>query len=39
MRILISNYRELEQLAGEFEECHIEAYPAGTYYLVVDKIR
>ena len=39
MRIKINEYREMQELGSKFKEWHIEAYPAGTYYLVVDKIR
>lgn len=38
MRIKINEYKEIEQLANKFKECHIEASLNNTY-LVVDRIR
>lgn len=38
MRIRITEYKEMEQLANKFRECHIEASLNDTY-LVIDKIR
>lgn len=39
MRIKVKDYKEMEKLAKEFEECHMEADPNGIEYLVIDKVK